>query len=294
LIIVPAFDVLEDAFFFLRHALAESTKKAYGKAWKKFVEWASEHKLQPLPASNAAAANYIAAVARRTGTPHSSAVFISAANYLHCALSLPNPCEGKLVAKTMQGIRKTNAAPAKQSKGLNHEVVIRLLVHLLGPGVDGVRAADALAPPQNWRTAIIAAISFASSARFDDLRQLNVGQISFLEDGDMLLHYGKTKTNAARNRDYTDRISASNGIYCSCRLVRAYLDKFPTTDPTFPFLPTCRGSRVWAERASNNAAIRAFRAALDAIGSEPSKRSARREFQKKIAFGRLDGRPVRG
>jgi len=266
--LLPAFGVLEDTFYFLRRSLAESTKKQYGRAWRRFAEWAIARQQQPLPTSNVVAANYIAALAKSSGSQHSCATFISASNFLHNALCLPPPCDGKIVAKTMQGIRKTNAAPAKQSKGLSHDVVKRLLVHLLGPGVDGVKAADALAPPQHRRTAVVAAVSFASLARYDDLRQLNVSQIVFLEDGDMLIRYGKTKTNAARNRDYTDRIAATKGIYCICRLVRAYVDKLPGDDPDFPFLPTCRKSRVWKHRASNNAAIRAFRAALAAIGED--------------------------
>jgi len=233
------------------------------------VDWAVDNKLQPLPTTNKVAASYIAASAIRSGSPHPSAVFISAANFLHSALSLPPPCEGQLVAKTMQGVRKTNPVPAKQSKGLTHEVIRRLLIHLIGPAGDGIRSEEVLAPPQNWRTAVVAAISFASSARFDDLRNLTLGQIAFLEDGDMIIRYGKSKTNAARNRDYTDRIAPSNGIHCSCSLVRKYLDKFPLPlDATFPFLPTCTGSRVWRQKASYSAALRAFRAALKAIGED--------------------------
>jgi len=92
---------------------------------------------------------------------------------------------------------------------------------------DGFRVAAALAPPPSWRTATVVAISFASFARFDDLRHLKLGQISFWEDGDMLIRYGKTKTKAARNKDYTDRIAPTNGIHCSCSLVRKYLTTLP-------------------------------------------------------------------
>jgi len=48
--------------------------------------------------------------------------------------------------------------------------------------------------------------------------------------------------------------------------MRLYLKKLPQCQsPEFPLLLTCKGSQVWWERASKNAAILAFRAALKVI-----------------------------
>jgi len=266
---LAVFGVLGDAIHFLRRALAESTKKAYGRAWRRFVDWARKHKVQPLPLDGCGAANYLASLARSSGSQHVGAQFISAANFVHAALNLPPPCTGGMVAKLMQGVRADFAAPPKQSKALTQPVLKQLLLHLLGPGVDGESKEGKYAPPQAWCTAIVALVSFASSARYDDLRQLNRGQIEFLSDGDLVIRYGRTKTNRARRRDCTDRIVPSGGLFCPGRLIRLYLDKLPEEDD-YPFIPTCYKSKVWKQRATNNAAIRAFRSALDAIG-EPSK-----------------------
>jgi len=55
-------------------------------------------------------ANYIASQAMSTGSPYSEAAFISSANFLHTVLGFSPLSEGKVVAKTRQGVRAEHRA----------------------------------------------------------------------------------------------------------------------------------------------------------------------------------------
>jgi len=188
------FDLDDDTAFFVRNSIAPTTRRSYGRAWKAFLAWAEKRGALPLPAQGAVVSNYLAAIAARTGAPHSGASALSAIRFVHSALSLPQP---EVSPKVMQGIRLALGKPANQSKALTGAILRKLLQHLLGLAVDGDLEPDPADPlkrrrqatPLSWRTAIIATLSFAASARFDDLRHLTRGQIGFHTDGDLLIHF---------------------------------------------------------------------------------------------------------
>jgi len=90
--LITAFGVQGDIVYFLRRALADSSKKAYWRAWKRSVEWASERLVQPLPFGQHGRRQLPGLPRHVIGQPALGAMFVSAANIVHAALNLALPC----------------------------------------------------------------------------------------------------------------------------------------------------------------------------------------------------------
>ena len=113
-----------------------------------------------------------------------------------------------------------------------------LLPALLGPAVDGFTTPFEKARLADWRTAVLAVLSYTSVARFGDFLGVARGKVHF-EDGMLVIHFGLSKMNQFRTNDRIDRYMATNGIFCPVRLVQKYLTLLkPDAElPLFPSFP---------------------------------------------------------
>ena len=118
--------------------------------------------------------------------------------------------------------------------------------------MDGLITPFEKARLADWRSAVLAVLSYTLVARFGDFLGVARGRVHF-EDGMLVIHFGLSKMNQFLTNDRIDRYMATNSIFCSLRLVRRYLTLLKPDPELLLSLPSQMASK-----------------ALDMIGADPA------------------------
>jgi integrase len=150
---------------------AENTKRAYTNDFIMFTTWCAPQGFATMPALPSTVALYLTALAisdRKVATIERALVAISQAHKLH---GFPSPRKAAEVTEVLQGIRRTlGVAPTQKDP---------VLVDTLRSLVEPMRRDD----PGDVRDRALICLGFASGCRRSELVALDVGDLSFGDDG---------------------------------------------------------------------------------------------------------------
>jgi hypothetical protein len=100
---------------FIRDAAAASTRRAYRSDWRLFTAWCTARGAEPLPATPAIVAAFLAAEAHRGTKSATITRWAAAIRYAHRLDGHEPPTSAQAGRATMKGIRRT-IGPVKEQK----------------------------------------------------------------------------------------------------------------------------------------------------------------------------------
>ena len=256
---------------YLEDSVRSSTKISYKSYWDRFIKFAKAggNNIHS-PKTVAAFLIYLAENTKGTAAP------LTARNALKFYLKLDKPfkrccTDSYYVSRIIQSIQTKFCKPVKKAALLSSEIVKALVLKLLESGSF-----------KDERTATFVLIQFAAMARFEEMQNLKISNVTFLETGHMQLTFDKAKNyNVA---DVRSCCIAKNPYDLDPVLhLRKYLKKLnPDVSPfVFPNFRIGKRNKIefQSKPVSYNNMLSLLRAALDSIGKEGkaySLHSARR------------------
>ena len=200
---------------------AENTKRAYTNDFIMFSTWCEPQGFASMPALPATVALYLTALAiseRKVATIERALVAISQAHKLH---GFPSPRKAPEVMEVLQGIRRTLGVAPNQKDPV--------LVDTLRALVEPMRRDD----PGDVRDRALLCLGFASGCRRSELVGLDVGDLSFGDDG--------LEVTIRRSKTDQEGLGRKVGIpyggrprTCPVRAVRDWIDlSYLTEGPLF-------------------------------------------------------------
>ena len=256
---------------YLEDSVRSSTKISYKSYWVRFLKFAKAggNNIHS-PKTVAAFLIYLAENTKGTAAP------LTARNAIKFYLKLDRPfkrccTDTYYVSRIIQSIQTKYSKPVKKAAMLSSEIVKSLVIKLLESGSF-----------KDERTSTFILIQFAAVARFEEMQNLKISNVKFLETGHMQLTFDK-----AKNYNVADARScciAKNPYGLDPVLhLRKYLKKLNHNASTFVFPSFRIGKRnkieFQSKPVSYNNMLSLLRAALDSIGQEGkaySLHSARR------------------
>jgi site-specific recombinase XerD len=235
---------------------AANTKRAYTNDFVMFSAWCRPQGLAAMPALPRTVALYLTALAcseRKVATIERALVAISQAHKLH---GFPSPRKASEVTEVLQGIRRTiGVAPHQKDP---------VLVDTLRALVEPMRKDD----PGDMRDRALLCLGFASGCRRSELVGLDVGDISFGDDG-LEITIRRSKTNQEGLGRKVGIPFGGRPRTCPVRAVRDWVDFSLITDGPL-FRPVNRFGKILPSRLTDQSvALIVKRWALEA-GFEPA------------------------
>ena len=165
---------------FIRDSAAASTRRAYRSDWRLFIAWCTARGAEPLPATPAIVAAFLAAEAHR-GTKSATITRRAAAiRYAHRLAGHEPPTSAEAVRATMKGIRRTIGTAKEQKAPATADLITKMLAHI--PDTLGGKRDRALI-----------ALGFAGAFRRSELVALTMVDLVEAPDGYLvLIRHSKT------------------------------------------------------------------------------------------------------
>lgn len=235
---------------------AENTKRAYTNDFVAFSAWCGEQGLPAMPALPGSVALYLTALAvaeKKVATIERALVAICQAHKLH---GFPSPRKAREVTEVLQGIRRTlGVAPHQKDP---------VLVDTLRALVEPMRRDD----PGDARDRALLCLGFASGCRRSELVALDIGDLSFGDDGlEIVIRRSKTDQEGIGRKvgiPYGGRPRT-----CPVRAVRDWIDMSLLAEGPL-FRPINRFGKILARRLTDQSvALIVKRWALEA-GFDPA------------------------
>jgi site-specific recombinase XerD len=174
-------DALTSAAGYAAEEKAAATRRAYRSDWGHFQAWCKSKKADPLPASPATVAAYLAQLADAGRKPSTIARKLAAIAYAHKLKGLDKPTASEAVHAVLRGIRRRVGVAAVQKAPATARAIAAMLEHI----------PDTLI---GRRDRAILLIGFAAALRRSELAALNVADIEQHTDG-LLLRIRRSKTD---------------------------------------------------------------------------------------------------
>jgi site-specific recombinase XerD len=165
---------------FIRDAAAASTRRAYRSDWRLFTAWCTTRGAEPLPATPAIVAAFLATEVHR-GTKAATITRRAAAiRYAHRLAGHEPPTSAEAVRATMKGIRRTIGTAKEQKAPATADLIMKMLAHM--PDTLGGKRDRALI-----------ALGFAGAFRRSELVALTMADLVEAPDGyRVLIRHSKT------------------------------------------------------------------------------------------------------
>lgn len=160
--------------------LSPRTRVAYRQQWGVFQDWAREHELVALPATEDTIASYLAARADEGRRPSTLNQALSAIAWAHVTAGFPSPARTEQVKALFLGIRRTVGTGVKKKAAL--------LVPALTLAVEGLHGIA------GKRDRALLLLGFAGAFRRSELVALRVEDLAFDVEG-LLIRIGRSKTD---------------------------------------------------------------------------------------------------
>src|SRR5690606_33256473 len=241
---------------YARASRAENTKRAYTNDFVAFSAWCGDQGVPSMPAQPGSVALYLTAMAvaeKKVATIERALVSICQAHKLH---GFPSPRKAPEVTEVLQGIRRTLGVAPNQKDPV--------LVDTLRALIEPMRRED----PGDARDRALLCLGFASGCRRSELVALDVGDISFGDDGlEITIRRSKTDQEGLGRKvgiPYGGRPRT-----CPVRAVRDWLDVSLLTEGPL-FRPVNRFGKILPRRLTDQSvALIVKRWALEA-GLDPA------------------------
>ena len=160
---------------------APATLKAYATDWANFNAWCSKHGFTPMPATPEVVGAYLAAAGEGYALPTLRRRVAAIARACRIA-GHPLDTKAPAIRETMRGIGRTHGTPPRRSAALT-VADMRKLVRTCGTTLAGARDRA------------LFLVGFAGALRRSELVGLNVADVTWTEDGLVLL-ITRSKTDA--------------------------------------------------------------------------------------------------
>ena len=249
--------LVESARTYMDASLAPKTRKLYGSAWKLFTAWCSDAGVSPLPATPESVALYITHRADIGRSVSTIRIDLAAIKLAHEVAEAEIPTDSKIVRTMMRGIRRTIGTAPTQKAPVSLPDLRRMVATLDLATVRGVRDHAVLV------------MGFASAMRRSELAALDLGDITFTDDGIRLVIRRSKSDQESAGR--TIGIPwGSHPATCPVRVLRAWLDLAGiTAGPLFRTVD--RAGRLLDRRMSPRAVARAVKRVGTAVGLDACK-----------------------
>ena len=194
---------------------APATLKAYATDWANFNVWCSKHCFTPMPATPEVVGAYLAAAGEGYALPTLRRRVAAIARACRIA-GHPLDTKAPAIRETLRGIGRTHGTPPRRSAALTI-ADLRKLVRVCGTTLAGARDRA------------LFLIAFAGALRRSELVGLNVADITWTEDGLVLLiTRSKTDAEGAGARIAINRGKASET--CPVTALQLWLTEAGVTD----------------------------------------------------------------
>ena len=164
-----------------------------------------------------------------------------------------SPTDDSKVAQLLVALKKKLGKPVVKRAPINSEMLLSLVKHFLPEGVESTENL------LNFRWACLFSIQYFASARFEEAIHLNIGDIIFTPDSNVLVTFHKAKNNHFGNA-LQNVISNMDSLFCPFVMIKIYVDLLLEAeqgldDALFPSLFQSRkvkkGSQVTDDFARN-------------------------------------------
>ena len=188
----------------IESAIAENTRIAYDKGWKRFFEYCQKQGFSSLPAKPESVVQFLIEHATQpVGTKGkylsmgSVAIYHSAINRKHIDAGLPSPTRAPEVINVLRGLKRLKGMTPRQVKALREDQIESMIKECLSGGKTTLGLRDAA----------IIALGFAAALRRSEICNLRVEDIEIFESSfsriaqkeqagsKMLIHIRKSKTD---------------------------------------------------------------------------------------------------
>jgi site-specific recombinase XerD len=174
-------DVLTSAAGYAAEEKAAGTRRAYRSDWRHFEAWASEVKIDFLPASPPAVAAYLAHLADIGLKASTISRRLAAIAYAHKLKGLDSPTTAEGVRQVLRGIRRS-IGTAQVQKAPATDQAISAMLGAVPEGLAGIRDKALLL------------LGFAAALRRSEIVALHFPDLELHQDG-LLLHIRRSKTD---------------------------------------------------------------------------------------------------
>lgn len=244
-------DLVESAAGYAKASKAKRTKQRYSQAWAAFSSWCSRNGRNPLPASPATVAAYLAARADAGVKPGTLGVELSAISQAHRTAGLESPRSAPEVRAVLAGIRRTKGvAPTKKAPVL--ATALRALLATVPANILGARDRALLL------------LGFGMAARRSELVALDVADLAFGDNG-ITVAIRRSKTDQEGEGATVGVPFGSDPATCPVRAVRAWLAAAGISEGAI-FRPVNRHGRVAPGRLTDHAVARVVKRTVTAAG----------------------------
>lgn len=250
---------MTDAAAYAALARAQNTERAYRADWAHFAAWCLAHSQQPLPASPASLAAYLASLAN-THAPATIRRRLVALAQAHGAAGHPWAGADPTVRATLRGILRAHGRPPRRAHAITTRL-IRQLVATCGTDLAGLRDRALLL------------IGYAGALRRAELAAIRRDHLAFEATGALRLLVPRSKTDAQGEGAWLGIPRGERRDTCPVRALEAWLAASRTT-----YGPVFRRVDRWGgidHEALQPAAIRqilARRAAAAGLSMSPAER----------------------
>lgn len=251
-------EILENARNFLTTTVADSTKEIYARDWKGFVRWCDNLGLPHLPSSPDVVACYFTSLAMkefRVPTIRRHCAAIAAA---HREAGYPTPTSHPAIKELLHGMTRKIGCPAKPVDALLSEDIRRV-----------VRAMPETLI--NARDKAIILIGFAGAFRRSEIVGLNVDDISYRDEGMMIL-LRKSKTDQQGEGRWVGIPYGKSQDTCPVAALRHWLEVSGISEGAI-FRGLDRHGNFVSDRLSIRSVGDIIKRAVKAAGFDPEKYS---------------------
>jgi len=189
-------------------SISKSTRAAYARDWKAFIEWARSAGVQPIPASDktiAAYVTYLVSLGRKPATIDRAMTTIAKA---HRLLDFESPTRGSVVEATRKGHKRTVGTAQKRARPLTLDHVVRVL-----------SALQRLPGPRRHRDRALVALGWAGALRRAELAAVRCEDLTEQAAG-LVLRLPRSKTDQSGAGEYVG--IPFGAVFCPVSLVREW------------------------------------------------------------------------
>lgn len=251
-------EILSNAQEFLSTTVAESTQEVYERDWRAFCNWCSSYGLACLPSSPKTVACYFTSLAMKgfrvtTIRRHSAAIAAA-----HRESGYPTPTAHPAIKELLRGMTRKLGTPPKPVDALLSEDIKRLISAL----------PDTLV---GIRDRAIILLGFAGAFRRSEIVGLNVGDISYRDDG-LIVLLRHSKTDQKGEGRWIGIPGGKNPDTCPVTAVRYWLDRSGIAEEAI-FRGLDRHGNIISKRLSTRSVGEIIKRAAGAAGLDAARYS---------------------
>jgi site-specific recombinase XerD len=185
----------DDEARYVQAARAANTIRGYRSDWAEFTSWCAQTGHDAFPATSAAVAGYLTALAGHGAAVGTMSRRLSSIRFAHRLRDLPDPTENARVVAVWEGIRRTHGAPPVQATPLMPPELFDVLAAC--PTTKRWAAGSKRASETDLagaRDRVLLLVGFVAAMRRSELSALTLQNIGDHENG-LVLTLPRSKTN---------------------------------------------------------------------------------------------------